>query len=415
MDAAVVTEVGQAPGRGNKRFKGMIFSKIQHHWTHYKKYRHWRWQAKLRLSAREQAKLQQDVREPENTEPPAKLSDAQVTTPLGKTSFYRQLQGSVTSLLSSVSQLTTSTRAPECEFTEQFITLLVNTYHEMCMDATVTPFDQNNPPSAFLNKVARAAVERSEQQNIAIGRPRDKWLLTCTRKRLLQEIKREPEEVPEGSLRSIACSVNHGTMQCDLGSAFAEEGDFFYWDPDYELFQGITTNLLSETGDMSGKNSPISFGSAGEKSNASTSEDKNNSKIYESSSFMGRGDTSSISDAGSDLSHPRQPAASPASVFDNSPGIIQNKIGPHTNRSVSCPISPASYVATKTCSNCALSIAAPFMVPSNPPRPLPRSSFNALPEFTENMQDSMRTCEDLVSKLDTLGESFLATSPNPVC
>ncbi|AAS54478.1 AGL012Cp [Eremothecium gossypii ATCC 10895] len=416
MDAAVVSEVGQVPARSNKRFKGMIFSKIQHHLTHYKKYRHWRWQAKRRLAGCEQEKSEQVVQEPENAEPLAKLGDALTVTALtGKMSYYRQLQGSVSSLLSSVSQLTTSTRAPECDFTEQFITLLVNTYHEMCLDATVTPFDKTNPPSAFLNKVARAAVERSEQQSIAIGRPRDKWLLTCTRKRLLQEIKRETEDVPQGSVRSVACSMNHGTLQRDLGSAFAEEGDFFYWDPDFELFQGITANLLTDTGDISGKNSPMSFGSGAEKSNESTSEDKNNSKISGFGSSMGKGETSSISETGSNQTHPRQPAASPTSELDNCPGKLQNKIEHHTNRSVSCPISPVSYVTSRTCSNCALSIAAPFMVPSNPPRPLPRDPIKALPDFTATLQESMRACDALASKLDVLGESFLATGPNPVC
>lgn len=88
-------------------------------------------------------------------------------------------------------------------FTPQFLKLIMKVYQNVCSDPTVTPFDTNNPPSGILNRVAKVAVEESENKNIEIGYERNSWLLTLVRHKLLEEVHKDSYLSRSGSAVSI--------------------------------------------------------------------------------------------------------------------------------------------------------------------------------------------------------------------
>ncbi|CAR28444.1 hypothetical protein ZYGR_0S00740 [Zygosaccharomyces rouxii] len=88
-------------------------------------------------------------------------------------------------------------------FTPQFLALMLEVYQNVCSDPTVTPFDSNNPPSGILDRVAKIAVEESENKGVEIGYERNSWLLTLIRHRLLEEVHKDSYLSRSGSAVSI--------------------------------------------------------------------------------------------------------------------------------------------------------------------------------------------------------------------
>ncbi|CCF56473.1 hypothetical protein KAFR_0B01740 [Kazachstania africana CBS 2517] len=104
----------------------------------------------------------------------------------------KTFQNSSSSLASSVSDFSVVRQHQRTSvFTPQFVNLLMEIYGFICSDPTITPFDITNPPSGILNKVSKIAIEESVSNNIEIGVDSTNHLLSLTRNRLLQEIKRD--------------------------------------------------------------------------------------------------------------------------------------------------------------------------------------------------------------------------------
>ncbi|CAI4036857.1 hypothetical protein SMKI_16G1540 [Saccharomyces mikatae IFO 1815] len=124
----------------------------------------------------------------------------------------RTRQNSASSLASSVSDFPQNIKQhaiynnnPQfSSFTPQFVGLLLEVYQNTCSDPTVTPFDTANPPSGILNRVAKAAIQQSEVQELDIGCDRNSWLLTLVRQRLLQEVRKDGYLSRNTSLTSLA-------------------------------------------------------------------------------------------------------------------------------------------------------------------------------------------------------------------
>lgn len=89
------------------------------------------------------------------------------------------------------------------QFSQQFISLLMEAYQVISMDPTVTPFDVMNPPSAILNRVAKLAIDTAAERAIDIGFERNNWLLTLVRQRLLQEVRKDGYLSRNASLASL--------------------------------------------------------------------------------------------------------------------------------------------------------------------------------------------------------------------
>ncbi|KAL3233646.1 hypothetical protein RNJ44_03686 [Nakaseomyces bracarensis] len=89
------------------------------------------------------------------------------------------------------------------QFSQQFISLLMEAYQVISMDPTVTPFDTMNPPSAILNRVAKLAIDTATERAIDIGFERNNWLLTLVRQRLLQEVRKDGYLSRNASLVSL--------------------------------------------------------------------------------------------------------------------------------------------------------------------------------------------------------------------
>ncbi|KOG96292.1 Cip1p DI49_5442 [Saccharomyces eubayanus] len=123
----------------------------------------------------------------------------------------RTRQNSASSLASSVSdfpqsfkqQAVFNSNPQATSFTPQFVGLLIEVYQDTCSDPTITPFDTTNPPSGILNRVAKAAIQQSEVQQLDIGCDRNSWLLTLVRHRLLQEVRKDGYLSRNTSLTSL--------------------------------------------------------------------------------------------------------------------------------------------------------------------------------------------------------------------
>ncbi|SCU77972.1 LAFA_0A04236g1_1 [Lachancea sp. 'fantastica'] len=101
-------------------------------------------------------------------------------------------QDSVASFASSVSDLPGSTRPPvSTSFSPQFLRLLMDVYQDICSDPTATPFDINNPPPGILNRSAKVAVSRAEEQGVDHGREKNAILISAVKQRLQQEVRQE--------------------------------------------------------------------------------------------------------------------------------------------------------------------------------------------------------------------------------
>ncbi|AJV92533.1 RNA-binding protein Cip1 [Saccharomyces cerevisiae] len=139
----------------------------------------------------------------------AKSSDASYFPPY--LNANRTRQNSASSLASSVSDFAQNFKqhtfynnnAQFTSFTPQFVGLLLEVYQNTCSDPTITPFDSTNPPSGILNRVAKAAIQQSELQQLDIGCDRNSWLLTLVRQRLLQEVRKDGYLSRNTSLTSL--------------------------------------------------------------------------------------------------------------------------------------------------------------------------------------------------------------------
>ncbi|CAI4053575.1 hypothetical protein SKDZ_16G2520 [Saccharomyces kudriavzevii ZP591] len=123
----------------------------------------------------------------------------------------RTRQNSSSSLASSVSDFPQNFKqhalynnnSQITSFAPQFVGLLIEIYQNTCSDPTITPFDTANPPSGILNRVAKAAIQQSELQQLDIGCDRNSWLLTLVRHRLLQEVRKDGYLSRNTSLTSL--------------------------------------------------------------------------------------------------------------------------------------------------------------------------------------------------------------------
>ncbi|CCK70006.1 Cip1p KNAG_0D02570 [Huiozyma naganishii CBS 8797] len=123
--------------------------------------------------------------------------------------------GSTTSLASSInsdfgesaySRMTNFNGASGAttSFTPQFTKLVNEIYQLVCSDPQVTPFDNCNPPSGVLDKVAKISLQQAEQREIQIGYERSNYLMTLVRHHLLSEVKKEQYLVRNCSASSIS-------------------------------------------------------------------------------------------------------------------------------------------------------------------------------------------------------------------
>ncbi|CEP63561.1 Cip1p LALA0_S08e05402g [Lachancea lanzarotensis] len=101
-------------------------------------------------------------------------------------------QDSVASFASSISDLPGSVRpSVSTSFSPQFVRLLMDVYQDICSDPTATPFDINNPPPGILNRAAKLAVSRAEENGVDYGREKNAILISAIKQRLQQEVRQD--------------------------------------------------------------------------------------------------------------------------------------------------------------------------------------------------------------------------------
>lgn len=129
-------------------------------------------------------------------------------------------------------------------FTPQFVKLIMEIYQLVCSDPTITPFDDNNPPSGILSRVAKISIEQAEVRNIEIGYKRSRYLLTLIRKRLLQEIRKNGYLSRNASLSELPPPIQFPLMTSNNSSnnnhsnnhAHAHNNDFIAIEDDQQKF-----------------------------------------------------------------------------------------------------------------------------------------------------------------------------------
>ena len=208
-------------------------------------------------------------------------TEQQVSTPLmtpvtqSVPPFYSRRHDSVSSLASSISELPYSTRpstatngmAPNpapapAPFSQQFVSLLLEMYLQVCSDPTITPFDTNNPPSGILHKVSKAAVEKAEGTNVDIGVERNAWLLTLVRQRLIKEVRKESylsrnssiislPPVPQFGVETISSCIqpqtlSHGTAPDYFSCNATDTPNLLAYSAAYNNFSGLNSPFDSK-------------------------------------------------------------------------------------------------------------------------------------------------------------------------
>ena len=119
-------------------------------------------------------------------------------------------------------------------FTPQFVKLIMEIYQLVCSDPTITPFDDNNPPSGILSRVAKISIEQAEVRNIEIGYKRSRYLLTLIRKRLLQEIRKNGYLSRNASLSELPPPIQFPIMTSSNSNN--KNSDFITIEDDQQRF-----------------------------------------------------------------------------------------------------------------------------------------------------------------------------------